>query len=185
MHGLTYLLTPWSRVLLEKLTGLQLVKKFSAFYETRTFITAFTSARHLSLSWTSSIQSTHRHPTSRRSILILSTHLCLGLPSGLLLSGYPTKTLYTLYPPPYVCLLRDASSRNTPPPRRSEWGSNLPPDCFVSRGSMMHGLTNFKSVGKYGVGKYILSDCGSELSRHFVRLSLCITSTFCWTFHGK
>jgi len=34
---LTYLLTPWSRVLLEKLTGLQLVKKFSAFYGTRRF----------------------------------------------------------------------------------------------------------------------------------------------------
>jgi len=31
---LTYLLTPWSRVLLEKLTGLQLVKKFPAFYGT-------------------------------------------------------------------------------------------------------------------------------------------------------
>ena len=46
----TYLLTPWSRVLLEKLTGLQLVKKFPAFYGTRRFITAFTSARHLSLS---------------------------------------------------------------------------------------------------------------------------------------
>jgi len=29
-----YLLTPWSRVLLEKLTGLQLVKKFPAFYGT-------------------------------------------------------------------------------------------------------------------------------------------------------
>jgi len=28
----TYLLTPWCRVLLEKLTGLQLVKKFPAFY---------------------------------------------------------------------------------------------------------------------------------------------------------
>jgi hypothetical protein len=28
----TYLLTKWSRVLLEKLTGLQLVKKFPAFY---------------------------------------------------------------------------------------------------------------------------------------------------------
>jgi hypothetical protein len=28
----TYLLTPWSRVLLEKLTGSQLVKKFPAFY---------------------------------------------------------------------------------------------------------------------------------------------------------
>ena len=34
----TYLLTPWSRVLLEKLTGLQLVKKFLAFYGTRKFI---------------------------------------------------------------------------------------------------------------------------------------------------
>jgi len=28
---LTYLLTPWSRVLLEKLTGFQVVKKFPAF----------------------------------------------------------------------------------------------------------------------------------------------------------
>jgi hypothetical protein len=47
---LTYLLTQWSRVLLEKLTGLQLVKKFPAFYGTGRFVTAFTSARHLSLS---------------------------------------------------------------------------------------------------------------------------------------
>ena len=46
---LTYLLTPWSRVLLEKLTSSQLVKKFSAFYENRRLITAFTSARHQSL----------------------------------------------------------------------------------------------------------------------------------------
>jgi hypothetical protein len=58
MHlpSLALLLTPWSRVLLEKLTGFQLVKKFLAFYGTRKFITAFTSARHLSLSWASSIQ---------------------------------------------------------------------------------------------------------------------------------
>jgi hypothetical protein len=47
---LTYLLTPWSKVLLEKLTGLQLVKKFPSFYKTRRFITAFTSACHLYLS---------------------------------------------------------------------------------------------------------------------------------------
>ena len=46
----TYLLTPWSRVLLEKLAGLQLVKKFPAFYGTRRFLTALTSARHVSLS---------------------------------------------------------------------------------------------------------------------------------------
>ena len=84
----TCLLTPWSRVLLEKLTGFQLVKKFPAFYGTRRFITAFTSARHLSLSSASSIQSTSPHPTLWRSILILAFYLRLGL------SGFPTKTLY-------------------------------------------------------------------------------------------
>jgi hypothetical protein len=66
---ITYLLTPWSRVLPEKLTGLQLVKKFPPFYGTRRFITALTSARHLSLSWANPIQSSHPHPTSWRSIL--------------------------------------------------------------------------------------------------------------------
>ena len=94
-HLLTYLLTPWCRVLLEKLTGLQLVKKFLAFHETRRFITALTSVRQLSLSWTSPIQSIYPHPTSWRSILLLSTHLRLGLPNGLLPSGFPTKTVYT------------------------------------------------------------------------------------------
>ena len=89
------LLTSWCRVVLEKLTGLQLVKKFPAFHGTRRFITAFTSVRHPSLSWASPIQSIYPHPTSWRSILILSTHLRLGLPSGLYTSGFPTKNLYT------------------------------------------------------------------------------------------
>jgi len=91
----TYLLTPWRTVLLEKLIGLQLVKKFPAFQGTRRFITTLTNVRHLSLSWASPIQSIYPHPISWRSILILSTYLSLGLPSGLFPSGFPTKTLYT------------------------------------------------------------------------------------------
>ena len=47
------------------------------------------------LSWASPIQSIYPHPTSWGSILILSTHPRLGLPSGLLPSTFPTKTLYT------------------------------------------------------------------------------------------
>ena len=82
------------------LTGLQLVKKFPAFHGTRRFITAITSVRHLSLSWASQIQSIYPHPTSWRSILILSTQLGLGLPSGLFPSDFPTKTLYTLLSSP-------------------------------------------------------------------------------------
>jgi len=52
-----FLLTPWSRVLLETFSGSQLVKKFPTFYGTRRFITAFTRACQLSLSWARSIQS--------------------------------------------------------------------------------------------------------------------------------
>jgi hypothetical protein len=96
------LLTPWRTVLLEKLTGLQLVKKFLAFYGTRTFITAFTSARHLSLSWTFSIQSITPHPTYLRSILILSSHLRLRFPNGVCQSDSPTKPLYTPLPSPHT-----------------------------------------------------------------------------------
>jgi len=78
---LAYLLAPWSRVLLEKLTGFQLVKKFPVFCGNRRFVTAFTSARQLSLSWASSNQSMPPHPTSCRSILILSSHLRLSNPA--------------------------------------------------------------------------------------------------------
>jgi hypothetical protein len=67
-------LTPRSRFLLEKLTGSQLVKKFPAFFGTRKFITAFSRARHLSLSWARSSQSMLPHPTSWRSILILELY---------------------------------------------------------------------------------------------------------------
>jgi len=56
---ITYL---WSRVILEKLNGSQILKKFPAFNGTRRFVTGFTSARHLSLSHIRPIQSMAPHP---------------------------------------------------------------------------------------------------------------------------
>ena len=47
---LTYLLTPRSRVLLEKLTGSAASQEIPRIFGTRRFITVLTSARHLSLS---------------------------------------------------------------------------------------------------------------------------------------
>ena len=106
---LTYLLT-YSMVQSPswELTVVQLVKNFPVFQGTRRFITALTSVRHLSLSWASPIQSIYPHSTSWRPVLILYTHLRLGLPIGLVPSGFPTKTLYTppVSPPrPYTPLL--------------------------------------------------------------------------------
>jgi hypothetical protein len=84
-------LTSWDRVLIENLTVTQLVKKLPAFYGTRIFITLFTTARHWSLPWVSCIQSTPSHSASLKSILILSSHLRLGLPSGFAPSGFCDK----------------------------------------------------------------------------------------------
>ena len=99
----TCLFTPWSRVLLEQLTGSLIVKKFPTFYGTRMFTAAFTSARHMSLAWAKPIQSMPPYRTSWRPILIFFSHPNLGLPSGLFPSDFPTNSLYThLLSPPYV-----------------------------------------------------------------------------------
>ena len=98
IHLDTYLLTPWCRVLFEKLTGSAASQEIPRIFGTRMFITVLTSARHLSLSWANSIQSSQTPPTSWRSILILSPHLRLGLPNGLFPSGFPTRTLCTPLP---------------------------------------------------------------------------------------
>jgi hypothetical protein len=84
----------WSWALLEELPILQLLKNFPAFYGNWRFITVFTRVLHWPLSWTRSIQSIPSYPIYPRSIFILLTHLCFGLPSGLFPSGFPTNTLY-------------------------------------------------------------------------------------------
>ena len=111
------ILTPWSRVLLEKLTGFHLVKRFSAFYGTRRFVTTFTSSRHLSISWASSIQSIPPHPTSCRFILILSTQLGLVSQVVSFPQVFPPKPLYMSPPPicatcPAHLILLDFITRN-------------------------------------------------------------------------
>ena len=71
------LLTAWSRVLIEKLTGSQLVKKFPEFYGNRKFITVFTNVATCpqTSGGTEPDQSgpCTPTPTSRRSILVLSS----------------------------------------------------------------------------------------------------------------
>jgi hypothetical protein len=63
-------LTPWSRVLPEKLKRPKLLVKFPAFYGTRRFITAFTTARPVPI--LSQIDTVYvPHPNSQGSILIL------------------------------------------------------------------------------------------------------------------
>jgi hypothetical protein len=55
------------------------IRYFPAFYGTRRFIPEFTRALHLYLSCAKPIQSTTFNPISKRSILMLSIHLRLGL----------------------------------------------------------------------------------------------------------
>jgi len=90
----TYVFTPWSSPSW-KANRSTTSQKLTAIYEPRRFITAFTSDRQLSLPWARSIQSIPTRSTSWKSIWILSSHLCLGLPSGLIPSGFPSKTLCT------------------------------------------------------------------------------------------
>ena len=97
--SLIYLLTPWNRVLLEKLTGFAANQEIplilwnpEVHYHTRKCPPPVLILSQL-----------HPVPTtpspSWRSILILSSHLRLGLPSGLFPSCFPTKTLCTTLPP--------------------------------------------------------------------------------------
>ena len=137
-----YLLTPWCRVLLEKLTGLQLVKKFPVFYGTQRFITALTSVRHLSLSWASPIQSTYPHPTSRRSILI-STHLRLGLPVVSFPPVSPPRPYAPPCPPTLTFTFTHWIGRWTVPRPGGDVLNNTKISCPVGRVNSFRGAESF------------------------------------------
>jgi len=71
------------------------------------------------LSWASSIQSISPHPPSWRSILILSSHLRLRLPSGLFTSGLPYQN------PLYSSLLTYTRYMSRPSPSRFDHPNNI------------------------------------------------------------
>jgi hypothetical protein len=84
----------WSWALLEISPIMQLLKDFPVFYRTQRFYTMFARALHWSLSWARLIQSIPLHRISARSILILSTHLRVGLPNGLFHSDFATNIIH-------------------------------------------------------------------------------------------
>jgi hypothetical protein len=104
-HLTSYVWWGWSWVLHGKLPVTQLPKNFPVFYGTQRFITMFTRDLHWSLSWARWIQSVPPYAISLRSILILSTHLLLGLPHGLFPSSFPTKILYAFLVSNHMCYM--------------------------------------------------------------------------------
>jgi hypothetical protein len=83
-----------SWALLEELSIVQPLKNSPAFYGTRRFNTCSQEP--------STGPYLERYQSYLRSILILSTNLRLGLPSGLFPSGFPTNILYAFLFSPFV-----------------------------------------------------------------------------------
>jgi hypothetical protein len=71
------------------------VKNFCALHGNQRFITTFTTAHPFSTYWSSCFCYAASRPASLRCLLILNSHLSLGLPRGLL-SDFHTKTLYAI-----------------------------------------------------------------------------------------
>ena len=99
-HVVDYLLTPWRRDLLEKLTGSAGSREIPRNFGTRMFITVLRSARHLSLSWANSIQSPQPPPHFLKIHLNIILPSASGSPQWFFPSGFPTRTLYTPLPCP-------------------------------------------------------------------------------------
>jgi hypothetical protein len=92
----------WCGDLLEKLIVANQESPHFLWYPK--FIAVLTRERHRSVSGARWIHSIPQHPIFLRSILVLSSHLYLGLPSGLFTSGFPTEILLI-----FLSLITDAS----------------------------------------------------------------------------
>ena len=103
------------------------------------------------------------HPTSWRSILILSSHLSLGLPSGLFPSVFPNKTLYTSLLSrihatcPAHLILLDFNTRI----RLGDAYRSL----SFSLSSFLHSLVTLSLLGP-NIGLHIIYKYGSAMPRH-------------------
>jgi hypothetical protein len=104
---------------MEKLTGSAASQEIPRIFGTRKFITFFTIARHLSLSWANYIQSPQPLHTSWRSILMLFFHLRLGLPNGLFPPGFLTTVWATCYV--YIITIINNYSMEQSPSWEANW----------------------------------------------------------------
>ena len=124
--------------------GLKLDNKFPSFYGTRKFITALTSARHLCLSWASSIQSI---PTS----YFLKIHLNTFLPST---PGSPKWSLSLRFahqkpasPSPHICYMsRPSHSSRFYHPNNIGWAVQIMVSYWVTT-NIRHHRTKFTFHG--------------------------------------
>jgi hypothetical protein len=106
-------LTLLSSVPLGRPQVVQPLDNFPAFYGTLRYITGFTRALHFYLSRARPIQSPTLNPISKGSILMLSIHLRLGLPSVFFPLTFLLITYTHLSSPPFVPHVPPTSSSST------------------------------------------------------------------------
>ena len=120
-----YLLTQWSRVLLEKLTGSAASQEIPRIlWNPKVHYLIHKCPPPVPI--LSQLHPVSTPPTSWRFILILSFHLCLGLPNGLFPSGFPTITLCTPLPSPMRASAPPTSFFSILPPAQYWVGSKDP-----------------------------------------------------------